>query len=98
MKVKFTAEIIDDNGNVVGKRTSEEEGIPSMEEFDLSTREGFLRDFDSLEKAVLKARNQTGADIAGEILENTLKKTACRGTGKEKQKQNPNSAGFLSVS
>ena len=41
MKVKFTAEIIDDNGNVVGKRTSEEEGIPSMEEFDLSTRDGF---------------------------------------------------------
>ena len=24
MKVKFTAEIIDDDGNVVGKRTSEE--------------------------------------------------------------------------
>ena len=48
MKVKFTAEIIDDNGNVVGKRTSEEEGIPSMEEFALSTRDGFLRDFDLL--------------------------------------------------
>ncbi|EOS24824.1 hypothetical protein C804_04924, partial [Lachnospiraceae bacterium A4] len=27
MKVKFTAEIIDDDGNVVGKRTSEEGGI-----------------------------------------------------------------------
>ena len=31
MKVKFTAEIIDDDGNVVGKRISEEGGIPSME-------------------------------------------------------------------
>ena len=31
MKIKFTAEIIDDDGNVVGKRTSEEGGIPSME-------------------------------------------------------------------
>lgn len=41
MKVKFTAGIIDDNGNVVGKRTSEEACIPSMEEFDLSTRDGF---------------------------------------------------------
>ena len=49
MKVKFTAEIIDDDGNVVGKRTSEEGGIPSMETFDISTREGFLRDFDLLE-------------------------------------------------
>ena len=74
MKVKFTAEIIDDNGNVVGKRTSEEAGIPSMEEFDLSTRDGFLRDFDLLEKAVLKARNQIGADITDELLDGTLKK------------------------
>lgn len=73
MKVRFTAEIIDNNGNVVGKRTSEEEGIPSMEEFDLSTRDGFLRDFDLLEKAVLKARNQIGADITDELLTGTLK-------------------------
>ena len=73
MKVRFTAEIIDD-GNVVGKRTREEGGIPSMEEFDLCTKEGFLRDFDLLEKAVLKARNQIGVDISGEILDGTLKK------------------------
>ncbi len=43
MKVKFTAEIIDDDGNVVGKRTSEEGGIPSMETFDISTREGVIQ-------------------------------------------------------
>lgn len=86
MKVKFTAEIIDDNGNVVGKRMSEEDGIPSMEKFDLSTREGFLRDFDLLEKAVLKARNQVGEDITDEILDGTLKKTTCPGTGDGKQK------------
>ena len=83
MKIKFTAEIIDDDGNVVGKRTSEEGGIPSMETFDISTREGFLRDFDLLEKAVLKARNRIGADAA--ILKGTLKKTADSGTGKERQ-------------
>lgn len=74
MKVKFTAEIIDDDGNVVGKRISEEGGIPSMETFDISTREGFLRDFDLLEKAVLKARNQIGADATDEILKGALKK------------------------
>ncbi len=85
MKVKFTAEIIDDDGNVVGKRTSEEGGIPSMETFDISTREGFLRDFDLLEKAVLKARNQIGADAADEILKGTLKKTVDPRTGKERQ-------------
>ena len=56
-----------------------------MEDFDLSTREGFLRDFDLLEKAVLKARNQIGADITDEILDGTLKKTACPEAGSGKQ-------------
>jgi hypothetical protein len=82
MKIKFTAEIIDDDGNVVGKRTSEEGGIPSMETFDISTREGFLRDFDLLEKAVLKARNRIGADAADEILKGTLKKQRILEPGK----------------
>lgn len=45
-----------------------------METFDISTREGFLRDFDLLEKAVLKARNQIGADATDEILKGMLKK------------------------
>lgn len=76
MKVRFTAEIIDDDGNVVGKRTTEEGGIPSMQEFDLSTKEGFLRDFDALEKSVLKARNQIGEDITEAILDGTSKKNA----------------------
>ena len=74
MKVRFTAEIIDDNGNVIGNRTSEAGGIPSLDDFDLSTKEGFLRDFDKLEKAVLKARNQIGKDIVEETLDNTSKK------------------------
>ncbi len=51
MKVKYTAEIVDDSGKVIGIRTSEASGIPSLDSFDLSTREGFLRDFDTMEKA-----------------------------------------------
>ena len=74
MKVRFTAEIIDDNGNVIGNRVSEAGGIPCPDDFDLSTKEGFLRDFDKLEKAVLKARNQIGKDIVEETLDNTSKK------------------------
>ncbi len=58
MKVKYTAEIVDDSGKVIGIRTSEAGGIPSLDSFDLSTREGFLRDFDVMEKAILKARSQ----------------------------------------
>ena len=97
MKVKFTAEIIDDNGNVVGKRTSEEGGIPSMEEFDLSTKEGFLRDFDSLEKAVLKARNQIGVAITDEILDGTLKKN-CMPRNRERKTEVESELGRIPVS
>lgn len=53
-----------------------------METFDLSTKEGFLRDFDLLEKAVLKARNQIGAEAADEILKGALKKRQILGAGK----------------
>jgi len=74
VKVRFTAEIIDDNGNVIGARACEEDGIPSAEDFDLSTREGFLQDFDALEKTVLKARNQIGENITEEVLNAVSKK------------------------
>lgn len=68
MKVRFTAEIIDDEGNVIENRIREANGIPSPETFDLSTEEGFLRDFDSLEHAILTARNQIGKDITEGVL------------------------------
>ncbi len=74
MKVKFTAEIIDDNGNTIGTRTSEADGIPSLEQFDLSRRDGSLRDLDAMEKAILKARDQIDGDIAEEILTDASKK------------------------
>ncbi len=75
MKVKYTAEIVDDSGKVIGIRTSEASGIPSLDSFDLSTREGFLRDFDAMEKAILKARTQLDEDVAEEILSSTAKKS-----------------------
>lgn len=84
MRVKITAEIIDEDGNVIGRRTREADGIPAVEKFDLSTREGFLRDFDVLERAVLQARNEIGEDITEEILEAASKKN--RMTGKERQR------------
>ena len=86
MKVKFTAEIIDDNGNVVGRRTSEGGGIPSLEDFDLSTKEGFLRDFDALEKAVLAARNQIGEEATNELLGCASKKNSVSKATKGEQK------------
>ncbi len=75
MKVKYTAEIVDDIGKVIGIRTSETGGIPSLDSFNLSTREGFLRDFDAMEKDILKARTQLDKDVAEEILSSTAKKS-----------------------
>ena len=68
MKVRITAEIIDDAGKVVKNRIREADGIPSLEKFDLSTEEGFLRDFDQLERGILVARNQIGKDITEDFL------------------------------
>ncbi len=85
MKVKYTAEIVDDSGKVIGIRTSEACGIPSQDHFDLSTREGFLRDFDAMEKAILKARTELDEDVAEEILSSTAKKSRCQAKkGKQK--------------
>ncbi len=75
MKVKYTAEIVDDSGKVIGIRSSEADGIPSLYRFDLSTREGFLRDFDAMEKAILQARTQLDEGVAEEILSCIAKKS-----------------------
>jgi len=34
MEVKYTAGIVDDSGKVIGKRTSEAGGIPSVDNFE----------------------------------------------------------------
>lgn len=96
MRVKMTAEIIDDDGTVIGRRTSEAEGIPAAETFDLSTREGFLRDFDALERAVLQARNEIGEEIAEEILEAASKKRGSTGkNGRGRIGIRPDPSGFV---
>ncbi len=75
MKVKFTAEIIDGDGNIIGSRTNKADDIPSLDEFDLSTGNGFLRDFNAMEQEILRVRDQTDGDIAEEIPGNASKKT-----------------------
>ncbi len=74
MKIRFTAEIIDDDENIIERHTGEEDGIPSLENIDISTKEGFLRDFDIIEKAILNARNKVGEGITDGIYEAVSKK------------------------
>lgn len=72
--VEYTAKITLPNGEVVEKTVSTIGDFPSLEEFDLSTREGLLRDFDSLEKAVLETSRKLNEEISKGFLEKSSKK------------------------
>lgn len=74
VKMEFIARITDSDGQVIERVVTAADGIPSSDEFDLSTREGFLSDFDSLEKVTLEARNKIGEEIIDEYLELISKK------------------------
>lgn len=74
--VQFSARITLPDGQVIEKTVSTTGDFPSPEDFDLSTREGFLADFDALEKAILEARNKIGEEISGEFLNDSSKKNS----------------------
>ena len=78
-KIRFTAEIESPDGSIV-KRTVEVDSkdIPSLEDFDLSSKKGFLNDFDKLEKAVLEGRNKIGEEIANAYLKESGKKNTSK--------------------
>ena len=77
-KIEFSARITDADGNVVEKTITSYKDIPTLEEFDLSTMEGFQEDFGLLEQAVLEARNDIGKGITEEYMGMTSKKNARR--------------------
>ncbi len=78
-RIEFIARITDADGQVIEKKVSASEGFKSSGDFDLSTREGFLTDFDALEKAVLEVRNKAAAEISSGFLEMASKKNNSRG-------------------
>lgn len=72
--VEYIAKITMPNGEVIEKSVSTVGDFPSLEEFDLSTREGFLADFDLLEKAVLKTSRKLNSEISQSFLDSSSKK------------------------
>lgn len=76
MNLEIIARISDDNGNVIEKKIRLDQAIPNVEDFDLSTREGFLRDFDDLERNIINARNQMGDQITAAFMEEASKKNS----------------------
>lgn len=78
--VEYIAKITLPNGEVIEKSASTVGDFPTLEEFDLSTREGFLADFDLLEKAVLETSRKLNSKISQEFLDSSSKKNR---TGQE---------------
>ena len=76
--VEYTAKITLPNGDVIEKTVSTEGDFPSLEEFDLSTRQGFLEDFDQLEKVILKTSRDLNREISEEFLAASSKKNRKR--------------------
>lgn len=72
--VEYTAKITLPNGEVIEKSVSAMGDFPSPEDFDLSTRDGFLQDFDQFEKTVLEASRKLNGEISREFLDASSKK------------------------
>ena len=67
MKVRFVAEIIDENGKTIKAPVKVETDVPDISEF--TTPEEFYSVFDRFEKPVIEARNQIASEIARDYLD-----------------------------
>lgn len=78
MNLEIIARITDDDGNVIEKTVRLDKAIPNTRDFDLSTREGFLRDFDALESGIIQARTQIEGQLAAAFMDDAAKKNSGR--------------------
>ena len=66
MKVRFVAEIVDDNGNTVKSPVTVETDVPDVTEF--TSPSEFYKVFDRFERPVIESRNQVATEIAKDYL------------------------------
>ena len=74
MDLEITAKITASDGTVIEKKVRLADAIPGFDDFDFKTKEGFLRDFDKLERAIIAARDEVSRGIAEEYGEHLSKK------------------------
>jgi hypothetical protein len=74
VKLEFIARVTTSDGKVIERKVEAKDGIPTLDAFDLSSRQAFLESFDAYEKAALEARNKIAEDITGEYLAAITKK------------------------
>jgi hypothetical protein len=73
-KLEFVARITMPDGKVIERRVDADNKIPAPDDFDISSKDGFLESFDVLEKVTLEARNRIAEDITKAYLEEVSKK------------------------
>lgn len=73
--VEYTAKITLPNGEIIEKTVSAEGEFPFPEDFDLSTREGLLHDFNLFEKVVLESSRKLNGELTSELFDAASKKT-----------------------
>jgi hypothetical protein len=74
VKLEFISRLTTPDGEVIERTVEAADGIPAPEDFDFSSKEGFLEHFDELEKTVLDARNKIAAEITEGYLDIASKK------------------------
>ena len=67
MKVRFIAELMDDEGNIIKAPVTVETDVPDVSEF--TTPAEFYQVFDRFEAPVIEARNQIGSEITRDYLD-----------------------------
>ncbi len=67
MRVRFIAEIVDNDGKVMKAPVSVETDVPDITEF--TSPSEFYKVFDRFERPVIEARNQVAAEVTKDYLE-----------------------------
>lgn len=73
-KLEFTARITLPDGTVIEKVIEADGGIPSAEEMDFHTLDGFRRSFDKYERAAIDARNRVCKELTDDYVKELSKK------------------------
>ena len=93
-KVEITARITMLDGQVIEGIALGNGDIPLPEDFDNSTREGFLRDFDALESSIISARDKATSSLAENYLKEASKEIGNR-RSKNNRSRCPDRKGML---
>ena len=74
MDLVLTAKVVSKDGQIIEKEIRIEDALPDINDFDLSTKDGFLSDFHEVEKSLLQARGMLTEELVKDYLEEASKK------------------------